>query len=267
MRGRSGVSLVEVLVVLAITMILVGLALPSLAAMRMQAREVDSLSRIRQLATLVLAYAADNDDRVPAIFPPIYVEPEEPIEWLEAEVGGVRLLGAWFTNSTDGLYALTPPPPPDVLRAPEAPDVEPIIIDGEPTSHFIDYAIADCFYASPVYWHNDDRQRGPVQWRAQAISDIRYPSDKGFMFQSMLYDVRSTHPQGRDSIGEFRDRATPVVWGDMSGSREHVWSLRPGVMNRFLHSPGIRRLIQNPHMWAGGPPINNTEDGIAGRDR
>lgn len=266
-RNCSGVTVVETLAVIAIVMILIGLALPGLSGVRHRARDLDSLSRVRQLSALVVAYASDNDDRVPAIFPPVYVEPKEPVEWLEAEVGGVTMRGAWFTNGRQGLYALTPPPPAGVLRAPGAPDVEAIIVDGEPTSHFIDYKIADCFYAIPTYWHDDDRQRGPDQWKAQAISDVRYPSDKGFMFQDVVYDPRSMNAQGRDSLGSFRERKVPVIWGDMSGSYERVWSLRKGVLNRFLHSPGIRQLVLNPHMLDGGPPIDNTEDGIAGRDR
>lgn len=184
--NRRAFSIIELMVVLGVVMILIGLSLPAISKVRGQARDVQSLSRIRQLGLLVVQYAGDNDDRVPAIFPPIFIEAGNPPDWLEVEIGGRTFSGAWFTNSGDGYYALNPPPPASVMRAPGAPDLDPILVHGEPTSHFSDYWIAECYYATPNYWHNDARQVGPRQWSTQALSDARYPARKGFIWQGAI---------------------------------------------------------------------------------
>lgn len=246
-------------------MILIGLSLPALQGMKHRSREVQSLSRIRQLGLMVTAYAGDNDDRVPAIYPPVFIEPGDPPDcWVTVEVGGRSFTGSWFGNSVDGFYALTPPPPPNVMRAPSAPDAEPIMVDGVGTSHFTDYGIAQCYYARPSYWHLPT-QRGPSQWGAQAIGETKFPSQKGLIYQTAVYDPAIPYKGGRAPVSFYPYIPSSVLWADLSASQEVYAKLRPGVVNRYrCQAPRSMRPV---YPGETGPAIDNTEHGIFGRDR
>lgn len=62
---RRGFTLVELLLVLGLLMILIGLMMPSIARVRAEARTVVCQSEMRQLATMVLAYASDHGESIP----------------------------------------------------------------------------------------------------------------------------------------------------------------------------------------------------------
>lgn len=63
--GRQGVTLLEVLVVIAILSLMMAMLLPSLGRVRESARRVQDLSNLRQLAHACILYAADNDGALP----------------------------------------------------------------------------------------------------------------------------------------------------------------------------------------------------------
>src|SRR5688572_5919603 len=67
LRTRRGFTLVELLVVIGVIAVLVGMLLPALNAAREQARLVDDLTRIRQLAIAANMYAADYGGSVPPL--------------------------------------------------------------------------------------------------------------------------------------------------------------------------------------------------------
>ncbi len=66
-RGGVGFTLVEVMVVVALTGLLVGLLLPALTRSRDAARAVVCLSQLRQLGVSLNAYLVNRDGRLPTL--------------------------------------------------------------------------------------------------------------------------------------------------------------------------------------------------------
>jgi prepilin-type N-terminal cleavage/methylation domain-containing protein/prepilin-type processing-associated H-X9-DG protein len=95
--ARSGFTLIELLVVIGIIAILIALLLPSLSRAREQARRVQCLSNLRQLAMAAQHYAAANSGMFPASH---YV----------AQNGSVTSTCDW-----DWIYITGQPPVPGLL--------------------------------------------------------------------------------------------------------------------------------------------------------
>jgi len=85
-KRHSGLSLVEVLVVVSTSALLLGMLLPSLDAARQQAKRTVCLSNLRQMAAAAHAYGAANDQRY-------------PLAHHTQRVDGVRRYLAWDFNT------------------------------------------------------------------------------------------------------------------------------------------------------------------------
>ncbi|TVR50074.1 MAG: prepilin-type N-terminal cleavage/methylation domain-containing protein [Puniceicoccaceae bacterium] len=66
-RGSSGFTLIELLTVIAIIGILAAILIPTVAAVRESARAAQCVSNLRQIGMAVIAYANENQDRLPTI--------------------------------------------------------------------------------------------------------------------------------------------------------------------------------------------------------
>lgn len=65
MRGNRGFTLVELLAVMAIIVILIGFLTPAITSARKQARKIECLSNLRQIAVAINSYAMDNQGDLP----------------------------------------------------------------------------------------------------------------------------------------------------------------------------------------------------------
>jgi len=68
MRRQNGFTLIELLVVIAIIALLMGILMPALSRVRKQARKAACMSNVRSFALALAAYAAENDDRIIALY-------------------------------------------------------------------------------------------------------------------------------------------------------------------------------------------------------
>ena len=111
-RGPPGFSLIELVIVLAVTMVLTGLLLPVLSQVRDNAHRVISASNLRQIGLAIVMYARDEGDRLP------YSEllrMDEPLELMAVHMGdGVgrwdghgRLFAQGYCSCAETYYCLS----------------------------------------------------------------------------------------------------------------------------------------------------------------
>lgn len=253
-------TLVEVLVVLGVIAVLIALAVPGLVRTRQAARDLSDLSKIRQLGALVTLYAGDYRDVPPVIFPPVFVSRQLNIPELKIGYRGDTLSGSWFSNAGMFHLAFDPVAPTTLVRATGAPKrMYKAHLTSGTTALVSDFKLADVFYADPEFWTRD-RQIGPVQWGAQTLSSVAFPSAKGMLWQTIVYTIPG-HPEGVQGCCSTGVQ-TAILWADQSASPQNMAELLPGVPNSWGY--GATGPVLND---AKGPPVYQTEFGVLGRDR
>lgn len=91
-KSRHAFSLIELLVIVAILAALIGILIPTLGAVRAQGRDVRCLTNLRSIGAAWRLYAADNDDRTPALGVPWSESPNWAM--VVAEYSGIQATSA-----------------------------------------------------------------------------------------------------------------------------------------------------------------------------
>ncbi len=228
---RQGVTLLELLVVVAVIAVLISITIPAVGKARSAAQRIESLSRLNQNYTLILAYAGDRGGQFPMAESPGPLQLNDGTgPTASVRLDGGRVIGwGWFGHSlfwhivlasygeqvTEAFWS--------PVRQGDLPDI------ATPS----DYRLTESVMAEIRYWQAGGEQRIEM-WRGMRFSETKSPSAKVF-----LYDSR------------FGDRA-PMVFGDGHAAENRKSDASQGVANTVT----------------GGGPLSllRTERGLHGRD-
>lgn len=238
-----------------ILFLLASLAAQGLSNARVKSRTLGSISNIRPHGMLVQAYSQNARDLPPVLFrPELALYPSGP--WQTVEVEGESVRGSWFENARRFHALLDKDTVSGIAYDPSRP---PHLRGPYRRGGLCDYSIALTFYASRDFW-NRWTQTGLSQFVPQRLTAVSFPSQKGFMKQSVVYTI-AAFPEGFGACCGHNEPSA-VLWADGSATHEAQPALRPGEPNFFHYGN-----IAPPTYWSSGTPIDATKDGVFGRDR
>lgn len=230
---RRGVTLLELLVVVVVIGVLVSIAIPAIGKARDASRRVESLARLQQNVSLIVAHANDDLGRFPLADSP------GPLTQMNDGTGPTasvrlpsgQLMGwGWFGHRFMWYLPLVASGEPvtEAFWSPANP-----ARGGLPAGAPSDYLLTEATMASVSYWV-PGRTQSVEQWRPMRYSDTRSPSAK-----VLLYDRLISGP-------------TPMGFVDGHAEERMRSSARPGVPNTIA--------------GGGALPLLRTENGLSGRD-
>lgn len=243
-RVHAGLSLVEVLGVLAIVAIMSALLLPTLRVARLRSRLLAGNANMREHVAVFSMYAADYDDQYPFLADPNATMTILRGGGVSIEVRFFDIVHRWPIGMVDGYYDGNFRA--DVFRSPLMYNVrDPARVDVLP------YRYASCFMSRPGFWNVMSRT-GPEQWRPVRGSEVRFPSEKG-----LFLDVSSWYvPEEVALMSEIR---YPVGFTDAHVENIAEVNLTTPYPSGEGDWPGSA--------YHGGVPVLHTIDGAHGRDR
>ncbi len=234
--------------------VLLTLAVPAARRVRTEAARVKQISFAASIAGAVSAYAASHADAPPVLFstPDAWPEPAQTLA-----IDGEQWSGWWWSNPRMFFLAFDPQLPAEVLLGEHAVGGahRPIALNRGPSFYITPWSLSGALYAAPEYFV-PERQAPLKGWRAQALSEISQPSNKGLVEQFVAPPTR---------VGPAQPGDVPthqyIGWADGSANRQLIRALNRTVRNRFAPwgDPG-----GDP--W-GPPGISNTHWGVKGLDR
>lgn len=190
--SRQGVTIVELLVVIAVIRVLIAIAMPSLQSAREQARLGRGTASLRHLGIATVAYSGEHRDS----FPYLGV-PGSP--WEGLRIGGSRLDTSYYQPQgpgyfTQSLYYAN-------LLVPSYFEVRDDLLGEEgvwlPTwndVHFVTpFVMSGTAFAAPRYWEGEDTPDDLSLYRAVRLTEAVFPSSKGLILHwlSGAFDPRN----------------------------------------------------------------------------
>lgn len=199
LEGAPGFTLVELLVVIAVTALLVGLALSAFARVRESSRRARTLSWLSSHARSVEAYASDS-----RAYLPYYGDPTGLAEWRSQDCPTVvrypYFVGAHFWHSTMG----------DQYTGGAAKTLSPHGV--APSDCMSWFLFSSSLRARPEFW-NALTRTGPEQWLAVRMDEVTFPAAKvEFKDGSLTEDERR---EGLDAIAACDGHARWVKPGGL----------------------------------------------------
>lgn len=183
---RRGLSLLELLVVVAVVGLLLGVAVPSLVGARCNAQSAACLARLGGLARSHQLYAQQSADRWLNPLPPGFVGSigcsGETCRVVTRVLEGTMNWGLFM-----GDMAWEPGEHPESIACPAYYDESPT-----PIYHSPGVGASQSFWYSPAFftasslWRDDDpeaRQSADLHRRSVSVSEVRHPALKVMLFE------------------------------------------------------------------------------------
>jgi prepilin-type N-terminal cleavage/methylation domain-containing protein len=263
MRGNDrGFSIVELLVAIGVMAILLALALPGLSGARESARRSKCLTQLRNHYQLIAAYAMDNDDNIPFVWPadreapdlPYEVPPNSP-DWYLAATGlwQLRLLDSFGGDPLhESFFCASSPYLSEYEGAAEALGIERYKIRAT-----IDYDLSSALFLDPHALDPARPERAVRFYIPRRISEVQFPSSKGFLKDTPVYHDAQWRRTGvshffTDKIAGFSDGSAEVL---------NTAELLPGLVMNPTGDP-VRDRVR-----AETAKLDFTVWGVRGRDR
>jgi competence protein ComGC len=240
--GRSAFTLIETVLVIAISVILLALLAPSLARVRDAGKDVVSAANLRSHGQVVNAYLGDWDDSFPWFTDP---QATYTIFRFEGRVLKLRYFDAhafWNLALAPGYY--------------EGNFLHPSFAapGNDPQYVMSDYLYSCTFLAGSDFWEQAKRS-GPAQWRCVRGREVDFPSQKG-----VFYAPNARGIAWKDGLPTAETRERRGI-GLVDGSAEFrpLREFRPGYPNGEGDWPGTFHSV-------GADPVLHTVAGSRGID-
>jgi prepilin-type N-terminal cleavage/methylation domain-containing protein len=245
--ATTGFTLVETLVVIAIIAVLVAIALPTLSKTRKQGKTTMSFATHQQLVAAINTYGADFKDALPFIgtvgnpMGPLVVNGYDLLSNAEGRLSFFR------ANSRVWLSLLYPAHLSSRKSISTDSNRESDEISGYPANVFTTgFFLTHGCSAYAQYWDADDAPIDETLIRGSLLSDVRFPSSKGLVFDADSGDyLNKPGPEGPKLFAV----------GRADGSA--------GTLD-ILNPPGDAP-VNRPY-GAIPFPVMSTRHGLAGRD-
>lgn len=243
-QSRAGLSLVEVLVVVAVVAVLLALVVPVARSVRLKSRQSEILATLRSHAATFGAYANDYRGSTPQ------VAPAEDGEFVIAPPGlSITVTmkypwtwGYWHFALSKKYYD-------------EEVMTSAFYAPGEPRGSVTNYQMSCAFLADSEFWDPSTRT-GPNQWRAKRLDDVVATSSKVLLASDSPAPVDSSN---RLIVGPTA--MALLAWVDGSSSAVSTSALFPG------YPRGDGPWAFPYHQGETWPLGGHTLQGVRGRDR
>jgi len=214
LQMRAGLTLVEVLVVIAIIGILIGLLLPAVNSVRVAARRISCQNNVRQIALAVLNHASARDGQLPALWQTAHTNPWQNFSWR------IDLLPHLEQTTISNLIGDSPLPlvPENrdavsevlaIFQCPSTPNSPRQVQSmGPPSAGYQDIWIGACDYSGIHDVANSEAETPlPAAWRSPAEAPRQLNDFVGTIDQPLSdedFDIDRLSPALRAQPGNFR---------------------------------------------------------------
>lgn len=234
---RSGVSLIEVIVSVAILSILLVIVLPSIRFARLKAESVSNLSDLRSHALVISMYHGDWRDTFP-----VYIDPKVGTGVLPGagiEIGYFSQSPFWAIPLLEKYYRMQSLG--DSFYTKRAASNKELYTIGDNPS----YVYSASFLADPAYWSLKTRLEPPMQIRAVRSSEVRFPAQKALFetIEASIHDMSQSTTQPSALLLAFVDASAASVPANRTNASVSTgpgffapWASGPYPMSRVLYT-------------------------------
>jgi prepilin-type N-terminal cleavage/methylation domain-containing protein len=198
--NARGFTLLELILTVAIFGLLAALIAPSLGATRHSARVVKSLSNLRQHAASVHSYAGEHRDLFPYL-----ADPQSTFSIIRCRSADIAVpvryftsVEYWWLGLADGYYN-------GQWNSPAF--LSPFDRWYRSPGRYSSYVMACSTIARPEFYSLEERREPPLQFKPVKMSEVLYPSHKGILTDSTVYQDIAPHiarERGYDARFRFR---------------------------------------------------------------